>query len=178
LVNFVTEVNAVEYNGRWYRTLDGTSPLSFTEICQTSYLALPSGWALAADNSDSLYVISSYRWGRHVIVVGSRSLWTQNGVSPGSNCNCITIQVSGSTYKVSGCNALILISKSFSPCTTCPAGESKISGRECGIRICVWGGWEAARKCILVAERTCRMTAYIYIYTDRKIDSYILQIER
>ena len=153
--------------------MDGTSPLSFaTEICQTSYLALPSGWALAADNSDSLYVISSYRWGTQVIVVGSRSLWTQNGGSlsyagvvsiPGSNCNCITIQVSGSTYKVSGCNALILISKS-SPCTTCPAGESKISGRECGIRICVCGGWEAARKCILVAERTCRMTAYIYIY--------------
>jgi hypothetical protein len=48
------------------------------------------------------------------------------------------LSTSGSTYRASSCNYLILISKTFSsPCTTCPAGESEIAGRECGALMCV-----------------------------------------
>ena len=139
-----TEVNAVEYNGRWYRTLDGsTSPLSTAYTCQNYYLALPSGWALAADNADSLYVIRSYRWGTYAMVVaGGRVYWTIGGqayygYSAGSLWTSSGLYTSGSTYSVINCNSLILITKSFSPCTTCPAGESEIPGRECGTRMCV-----------------------------------------
>jgi hypothetical protein len=47
------------------------------------------------------------------------------------------LSTSGSSYKVSSCNMLILISKTGSACTACPAGESEIAGRKCGARMCV-----------------------------------------
>jgi hypothetical protein len=68
------------------------------------------------------------------------------------------LYTSGSMYKVSQCNILILISKSGSACTACPAGESEVPGRECGTCQCERVWWEAARECIPLAERACRMT--------------------
>ena len=128
------ETNAVEYKGRVYRTLDGASPLATgVSNCQNYYLALPSGWALAANNIDSLYVISLYRWGTHAMVVADGgAYWTLSGPSSCSGCSAGSLTVSsalytsGSMYKVSQCNILILISKSGSACTACPAGESEI----------------------------------------------------
>ncbi len=134
--------NAVEYNGLLYRTLDGTSPLDTSTRCQNYYLGLPSGWALAADNADSLAVIVKYQWGTQVLTVaGGRGYYTAwyavNGGSAGSYC-CSYLSTSGSTYKVDACNILILISKAGSACTACPAGESEIAGgRECGAHMCV-----------------------------------------
>ncbi len=126
--------NAVEYNGRVYRTLDGTSPLDTgSSKCQNYWLALPSGWSLAADDADSLYVISSYRWGTYGLLVANGYAYV---TSSGSYCCSGYLYTSGSTYKA-GCNLLILISKAGSACTACPAGESEIAGRECGARMCV-----------------------------------------
>jgi hypothetical protein len=109
--------NAVEYNGRVYRTLDGTSPLDTSASkCQNYYLTLPSGWALADDNADSQYVIGSYRWGTQIMLVaGGRGYYTTSG----SYWTSGYLSTSGSTYKVDGCNLLILISKSGSACTAC-----------------------------------------------------------
>ena len=77
---FGTEANAVEYNGRVYRTLAGTSPFDTDFYCQNYYLALPAGWSLAEDNADSRYVIGKYRWGTSLMVIASgRSYWTLNG---------------------------------------------------------------------------------------------------
>jgi hypothetical protein len=124
------EGNAVEYNGRVYRTLDGASPLDARTsyyLCQNYYLPLPSGWALAADNADSLYVTRSLRWGTFVLVVaGGRGYYTAAvESSAGSLSTSSGLFTSGSTYMTSGCNYLILISKTGSlPCTACPAGES------------------------------------------------------
>jgi hypothetical protein len=140
------EGNAVEYKGLVYRTLDGASPLDARTdnwLCQNYYLGLPSGWALAADNADSLAVIRSYRWGTSILVVaGGRGYITAYGgpssPPPGSlwsSNNGLT--TSGSTYKAAECTILILISKAGSACTACPAGESEVAGRECGTRMCV-----------------------------------------
>jgi hypothetical protein len=128
------ETNAVEYNGRVYRTLDGASPLDTSLRCQNYYLGLPSDWALAAGNADSLHVIRSYRWGTSVMVVANGvGYWTGRG-DYYSNTGLST---SGSTYMVTQCHLLILISKAGSACTACPAGESEIAGRDCGGRVCV-----------------------------------------
>jgi hypothetical protein len=140
--------NAVEHNGLVYRTLDGVSPLDTgSPKCQKYYLDLPSGWALAADNDDSRYVISSYRWGTHFMVVANgNAYWTLSGQSccgyssgygAGSLWNSRMLDTSGSTYRTNNCALLILISKPGSACTACPAGESEIAGRECGARMCV-----------------------------------------
>ena len=113
--------------------MDGASPLDTSgSKCQNYYLALPSGWALAADNADSLYVIRSYRWGTYGLVVanGYAYLTASQGSSAGSlSTTSGALYTSGSTYKINNCNHLILISKTGSlPCTACPAGESRDSG--------------------------------------------------
>ena len=131
------ETNAVHYKGLVYRTLDGTSPHDTGYKCQDYYLGLPSGWALAADNADSLAVISSYPWGTHVMVLANGRAYGTRAYSTGSLCSYSGLSTSGSTYKVANCHFLILISKTGSDCTACPAGESEIAGRECGTRMCV-----------------------------------------
>jgi hypothetical protein len=133
------ETNAVEYKGLAYRTLDGTSPLDTSNSkCQNYDLALPSGWALAADNADSRYVIGSYRWGTHALVVANGyAYWTTNqGSYAGSLWSSGFLSTSGSTYRIiNSCNTLILISKSGA-CTACPAGEWRLRGESVG-RVCV-----------------------------------------
>ncbi len=135
------ESNAVEYNGRVYRTLDGTSPLDAgSSKCQNYYLALPSGWVLAADNADSLYVITSYRWGTNAMVVANG--YTYYTAQENAYYSYYTaLSTSGSTYKVMSCISLILISKTGSlPCTACPAGESRDSGvRVREVYVCEFG---------------------------------------
>jgi hypothetical protein len=138
------EANAVEYNWRVYRTLDGTSPFDTGRKCQNFDLALPLGswptwWARAADNADSRYVIRSFIWGTHGLVVdnGKAYYTASQGSSAGS------LYTSGAlsglsirenyqdrlTYMVKYCNLLILISKKGRlPCTACPAGESRDYG--------------------------------------------------
>jgi hypothetical protein len=127
----VPEANAVEYNGLLYRTLDDvTSPLNTCACnCQNYYLGLPSGWALAADNADSIYVIRSYRWGTQVMLVanGYGYYTASEESSAGQYWSSGYLYTSGSTYKAGACNLLILISKTM-PCTACPAGESRDSG--------------------------------------------------
>jgi hypothetical protein len=132
------ETNAVEYNGRVYRTLDGASPLDTSARCQNYYLGLLSGWALAADNADSQYVIRSYRWGTHVMVVANGYAYctASQGSGAGSFWGYGVLRMYGSEYIVNSCNHLILISKTGSACTACPAGESEIAQRECGGRVC------------------------------------------
>jgi hypothetical protein len=150
---------SVEYNGRVYMTLDGTSPLDTGYKCQNYYLPLPSGWALI-DDDDSQYVTRSYPWGTNVMYAGfSRAYYTLNGNGiPGSSYHSPTsVRISGSTYSVGNCDFLILISKTGSDCTACPAGESEIAGRECGTRMCV--SVVGGRPCMhTLPERACRMT--------------------
>jgi hypothetical protein len=133
------ETPAVEYNGRVYRTLDGTSPFDTGRKCQNSYVALPPGWALATDNADSRYVIRSFIWGTHGLVVdnGKAYYTASQGSSAGSLYTSgvlsgVSIRENDQTrltYMVNNCNLLILISKNGSlPCTACLAGESRDYG--------------------------------------------------
>ena len=135
-----------------YRTLDGTSPFDTNFKCQNSYLSLPSGWVVAADNADSRYIIGAYRWGTDALVVANGngyrgSYWAvtaqdSNPRLPGTYHGTSFLITSGSTYQTISCGAgsylLILISKPGpgSACTACPAGESEIPGRECGTLLC------------------------------------------
>jgi len=110
--------NMVKYNGRWYRTLEDSSPLDggWCSLDQ-DYKYLPSGWELAADNADSLYVISSYRWGAIIMAVaGGNGYFTLSGPSccdetPGKLYTSSALSTSGSAYMGNDCAMLILISK-------------------------------------------------------------------
>jgi hypothetical protein len=143
--SYFGEKNWVEYNGSLYRTLDGdVSPWDPSgSKHQNYYVALPSGWALAADNTDSLTVIRSYVWGTHYISLATgNGYWTLLGPSmgphiPGTREGTNFFDTSGSTYRARYFNTQILISKTGSACTACPAGESEIAQRECGGRVCV-----------------------------------------
>ena len=148
------------------------SPLDTNFKCQNYSLPLPLGWVLAADNADSRYIIGAYRWGTDAMVVAngygySGSYWAVTAQDPqprlpGTYHGSLFLITSGSTYKTINCGIggylLILISKSGSACTACPAGESEIPGRDCGTRLCERVWWEAARDCIPLAKRACRMT--------------------
>jgi hypothetical protein len=136
------ETNAVDYNGRVYRTLDGASPLDARTnyLCQNYYLPLPSGWALAADNADSTNVIGRHRWGTsHMVVANGNAYYTANcghSTCAGVFTEMTVLYNSSSTYALAYCRPgqgpLILIVKDGSACTACPGGESEIAGREFG----------------------------------------------
>jgi Leucine-rich repeat (LRR) protein len=121
--------STVEYYGNLYMTLDGTSPLDTNVSCQNYFLSLPSGWALAADNADSLNVIRSYRWGTHAMVVAcGRAYGTlafkevprsspppaSEPLSPGSLWTTSGLSTSGTKYRSNGCNLRVLILKPVS----------------------------------------------------------------
>jgi hypothetical protein len=157
------EGNAVEYKGLVYRTLDGTSPLDTSgSKCQNYYLDLPSGWALAADDADSLAVIRSYQWGTQVMLVANgRGYWVYSG----SFFDSRYLSTSGSTYAVTGCSLLILISRAGSACTACPAGESEIAGRECGARLCVCVCPASLLRCLSLAMNSLLLLLlYIHVF--------------
>ena len=58
----------ISYQGVEYATLDGASPSGTGNGCQSSYIALPTGWQLAPANSASRFVAGSYNWATHMLV--------------------------------------------------------------------------------------------------------------
>ena len=96
------------WQSREYRTLDATSPTESYIGCQSSYLPLPAGgWQIAANNQDSQRVIASFRWGTSCVLMATReSIRTASGSACGGS-----LSTSGDTYKPSGCNRRILLSR-------------------------------------------------------------------
>ena len=128
------ESETIEYKGRQYRALDGTSSTQVLEGCQRSFLPLPSGgWQVAEWNENSIFVISTYQWGTNCMHMATgESIRTASNPNPGAACqvfppvrtagnpdNKLTqsskLLVSGpafqSSYRPSACNHRVLISR-------------------------------------------------------------------
>jgi hypothetical protein len=104
-----TPTNTVLYNGYLYATLanvavDGTD----CSTCQSGYLDLPAGWSIAADNAETLAVLTAHTWSTAVVV-------TASGNSYGGKCytqglwNANMLSQSGTSYKPGSCSLQILI---------------------------------------------------------------------
>ena len=109
-----TRNNYVEYNGFVYSTLADVAVDTSGSQCQSSYITLPTGWAIAPDNVDSKAVIAAHQWSTNLLVVSS-------GYAYMSAYSDRMTQLYGSSYlnqtgvqyKVRGCNSQILIMSKF-----------------------------------------------------------------
>ncbi len=122
----------VIYKGYGYKTLDETSPNSGpysynNRGCQTSYIALPSGWSVADENEDSKRVIGAFSWGTYCLAVANgNSYATSFGISHvwgrQANCGSGVMFTSGVSYVISDCNypRRILISRTLRANCTIP----------------------------------------------------------
>jgi hypothetical protein len=95
--------NTVSYNGSFYSTLANVAVNSSSKLCQSNAIAMPAGWTLAPDNSDTRYVISYYRWSTDAVVlasgVGIRTANLASAGSPyGDSRSKIAVDSSGAYY--------------------------------------------------------------------------------
>ena len=111
---FGSRTNYVLFNGHYYSTLadvpvDGTGYL----LCQNTLVALPSGWEIAPDSSDSQAVIAAHTWSTGALLVagGNNYCGKQYGGQPGMQTRCgdYPWYQSGSQFALTGCYAEILI---------------------------------------------------------------------
>ena len=111
---FGSRTNYVLFNGHYYSTLadvpvDGTGYL----LCQNTLVALPSGWEIAPDSSDSQAVIAAHTWSTGALLVagGNNYCGKQYGGQPGTQTHCgdYPWYQSGNQFALTGCYAEILI---------------------------------------------------------------------
>ena len=108
--------NVIEYNGYFYRTLDGANPAGSsssgepTSGCQRDLMPVPSGFSLAPNDADSIAVTTAHGWNTHVLVFADGvGFWTDNGVSDaGTQYTGSGLTQSGDTYKVNFCSGRVL----------------------------------------------------------------------
>ena len=96
------------YNGNTYALLallDTSGPVT----CQTEYMSLQSGYYLAPDVADIVYVIASYPWSAHVVVTASGIGYnTAQYGTPGGLYGTNLLSTSGNTFKPTTCSLHIL----------------------------------------------------------------------
>jgi hypothetical protein len=105
----------VAYKGYEYRTLDGTAPTSTSDGLQNSYMALPAGgWVVAENNADAVAVTAAYHWGTWCLVFADGDAVRTLAYSPaGSGCRTDQLYQSGNSYKPESGRRRILIRR---PC--------------------------------------------------------------
>jgi len=140
----IEAVTVVAYKGWEYRTRDGASPTTWgTSGCEDNWVALPSGFEIAPDTTDSRTVAGNYEWNTCCLVLSNGDSWVgQCGGNSSANSDCGGGQLlqSGSNYKVNGCALRILVRRACAAgsyqgptlitytqaetatCTSCPAG--------------------------------------------------------
>lgn len=114
-----TSSTCLEYNGKFYRTLDLASHASTSLGCQMQYMAIPDGWEIPFDDafsgSDSWHVAKLGGWATHVLVWGFQhgSCPSRGTTTYSSDCSSyFNVRQSGHTYKPSGCYLRILLRES------------------------------------------------------------------
>jgi hypothetical protein len=141
------------YKGYEYRVRDGTNPATTTSHrgCEDDYAALPAGFSVATDTTDSHYVTRAYqwagsssaRWGTNCLTYSNGdAMTTYESTYDSGSCSCCYLQQSGSSYRVTNCNVRILVRRACragtyhgtsvstyiqqteAQCTSCPAGKS------------------------------------------------------
>jgi hypothetical protein len=114
--------NEIEYNGYAYRTLDDAPPNaaygSWTNTCQSgSYVAVPSGYALAPEDSGVVAnVIAKYIWSTHCLLFSNGVSYGVKTYNNGGSCGCSGTQCmnqSGSSWIVTSCSRRILIRRAL-----------------------------------------------------------------
>ena len=89
--------------------------------CQSSYIALPSGWELVPYSADLVTNVvrrsptetSAYGWGTHCLVFSNgESYYTNSGIACGSG----QLLTSGNSYKISSCCRKVLMRQPTGEC--------------------------------------------------------------
>merc|ERR1712205_194114 len=101
--------NGVYYKGYTYRVSGGQSPNENSIGCDNSYKALPSGYHVAPDSTDSRMMAKCYKWGTHVLVSSNGKAWGSKGYSNGNNFGNNYLRKSGNSVKASGCSLRVLL---------------------------------------------------------------------
>jgi hypothetical protein len=113
--------NTVFYNGKTYSTLGDVAITSYSPLfCQSSAIALPSGWTIAPDNADTIKLSQLNPWSTQVIVVSSgvgyRTLtFPPAGVAYGDYQSKYAQSAAG--YYCTSCNSEIMIVYSGTDCS-------------------------------------------------------------
>ena len=102
--------NSVLYSGVWFAALDGTASSTYSSGCQYSYVQLPSGWVVAADNSVSRSAIAAYPWGTNFMVVANGYAYGTSNYYTGRLYSTSQLYSDGGGgYRPANCNLRILI---------------------------------------------------------------------
>ncbi len=108
--------NVIIYNGLSYSTMGDVDPYMNTVafLCQ-GYLSLPAGWSIAADNADSIAMITAYSWSALNVVVSNGNSYdtAAYGKLAGHFFQDRQLVISGNTYKPARCPLQILITASL-----------------------------------------------------------------
>lgn len=107
-------------DGMVFSTLDGTSFSDTSVDCQSSWLPLPIGWAIAT-SANAPSVAGSHPWGTDILCFGSpgsgRSIcwWTKTFSGVKAPEDFYWYKKMGNTYKPDCCDCRILIERSLLP---------------------------------------------------------------
>ena len=107
------------FNGHYYSTLADVPVDGVGYLCQNTLVALPSGWEIAPDSSDSQAVIAAHTWSTGALIVAGGTMaggnnmnnycGKQYGGQPGIHCGNYPWYQSGSQFAVTSCFSEILI---------------------------------------------------------------------
>jgi hypothetical protein len=99
----------VYYNGKTYSLLSRAESENALDICQSVYLPLEPGYALAPDDADSIAVIATHNWNAQLVVVASGNAYnTANYGVPGILYGSGYLLTTGVTYRPNICTGQIL----------------------------------------------------------------------
>merc|ERR1711934_1288821 len=97
----------VNYNGMFYRTLDGANPHDRSIRCENHWRNIPAGCSVATNCGWIQHVARSYWWGTHVLQGRTCSYGTRtytNGRHFGGGCG-----ISGNRAKTNGCSLRVIL---------------------------------------------------------------------
>lgn len=100
----------INYNGMFYRTLDGADPNGTSNGCESSWRNIPRGCTPVTSNAVCQYMGKHYRWSTHVITCKHKSYGTV-GYSPGNvfRNDAYYLSHSGMRAKTNGCSLRVLL---------------------------------------------------------------------
>ena len=110
----------MKHGGYCYATMDKCPPESgyggaCASKCQSNYIVMPAGWTIAPDTADiRAKLVAGGAWGTHILVLeGGNGYWAQNtnSRSPGQRYTTGGLQISGNSYRTTGCHLKVVMRK-------------------------------------------------------------------
>jgi len=106
------QTNTLQYNNKIYSTLADVTISSTTSLCQSDWISMPSGWAIAPDNTDTVALSTLYPWSTDVLTVSSGVGYRTTNFPPAGQAfgdSQSKYVQSGNQYKCPWCNYQILV---------------------------------------------------------------------